>query len=244
MITKGEISFVKSLNLKKCRNQAGQFIAEGLTLVEELLSSNLRIEKLYATAPWMERHPDVKAKLVSDTELERLSLLKSPNEVLGIVNKPVARTPLKMEPGLVLALDDIRDPGNMGAIIRTADWFGVSKILVSSTSVDVYNPKVVQATMGSIGRVEVVYGDLMELLGHCKITHKIYCASMSGSSLFKSKFDQDAVIVLGNEAHGVSKRLDSIIDHFITIPSLGKAESLNVAIACAIFCADYIKVSK
>jgi len=239
MITKGEISFVKSLNLKKNRIATGKFLAEGVTLVDELLSSKLEIEKIYATSVWTEKHQEAGVELVSEKELSRLSLLKTPNEVLCIVKKPIQGDPLKKISGLVLALDDIRDPGNMGAIIRTADWFGVSKIFASSKSVDVFNPKVVQATMGSIGRVEIIYGNLIELIGNCTSTHKVYCANMNGDSLFSNKLNENAIIIMGNEAHGVSGKLESIIDQYITIPSFGEAESLNASIACAIFCADY-----
>ena len=202
-------------------------------LVQEFLNSDWQIEQIYATKDWEGDSLEITTK-----ELERISSLKTPNRVLAIVKIPcVTSVPYE---NLILALDAIKDPGNLGTIIRLADWFGIKHILCSEDCVDLYNPKVVQATMGSIIRVQVQYVDLKFTLDRMT-DYQIYAAVMDGKSIFSFKKSQKAIVLMGSESHGLSKELLEIAHQKITIPRSEKsqAESLNVATACGIILASF-----
>ncbi len=241
MITANQKKFVKSLIQKKFRNHHQCFIVEGVKLVEELLASDYEVHSIYATEEWAEKHLSVNAIIVSKKDLASISSLKTPNEVLAVVKQ---KTPVETDAiDLILAIDFIQDPGNLGTIIRTADWFGINHILCSTDSVDVYNPKVIQASMGSIFRVDVKYKYLAEFF-ESNPAKKVYGALLEGEPITsETKFsDVDSVLLLGNESKGISDQLKPFITHPVSIPRKGGAESLNVAAAAAILCAKFNRI--
>lgn len=240
MITANQKKFVKSLAQKKFRNQHRCFVVEGVKLVDELLASDFTIHSLYATSTWINEHPGVEAVQVSSKDMTIMSALKTANDVLAVVQFKATSNTISTK-GLTLALDFIQDPGNMGTIIRTADWFGITNIYCSTDCVDLYNPKVIQSTMGSIFRTHVVYGDLEEFLSEHQDA-AIYGALLNGDNVYNQKLVKDqAILVMGNESKGISDKLLPYINHPISIPGTGKAESLNVASATAILCAEFAK---
>ena len=211
-------------------------MAEGPKVVRELLNSGIRLHSLYTTADvtaWPEDTVEV-----SEAELRKLSALKNPGTTLGVFYSPQSGD-LPTD-GLVLALDTIRDPGNLGTIVRLADWFGISHIVCSQDTVDCFNPKVVQATMGSIARVSLHYLDLEEFLTTTDLP--IYGGFMNANSVYQKQLPEHAILVLGNEGQGISKAIENRIDHQIAIPrfgELGQTESLNVAMAAAILINEF-----
>ena len=234
MLTNNKIKQIRSLSLKKNRKAEGLFIAEGEKIVNELVNSGFEIESIYATSEWEGRG----ATIISEKELSRISFLKTPNKVLAVVNIP--SNSLKVSGETVLALDGISDPGNLGTIIRLADWFGVEHILCSENSVDYLNPKVVQSTMGSISRVKVHYVDLhSELKKHTDYT--LYATVMDGSDFKDVEPSTKRILIFGNESNGVSDEVISLESKKVSIPRAkhSKAESLNIAVACGIFLSDY-----
>jgi len=255
MISKNQIQFIKSLAISKFRKAHGMFIVEGPKMMIELANSSFKIEAIYALPTWIINNQikfstDVEFFEVSEKELDRISGLKTPNAVLALVhmaeNIPPAAKTLN---NLVLMLDDIRDPGNMGTIIRTADWFGIKQIICSNTCVDIYNPKVVQATMGSLFRVWIFYTNLKEYLELMPKKLLIYGTLLEGENIYETKLSKPGVILIGNESHGISEDLIPFITNKITIPnysfkSFETAESLNASIATAIVCAEFRRQSK
>ncbi|MCB0401846.1 MAG: RNA methyltransferase [Flavobacteriales bacterium] len=240
MITANQKKFVKSLAQKKFRIQHQCFVVEGVKLVDELLVSDFSIRSIYATSSWINDHPGVEAVPVTSKDLSIMSAFKSAHEVLAVVEFKSPKKPVTLQ-GVALALDFIQDPGNLGTIIRTADWFGMNTIYCSSDCVDLYNPKVIQATMGSIFRVQVLYGNLEELLPQHKGA-AIYGALLNGENVYTQTLEKDhAILVMGNESKGISPKLMPFITHPVSIPGKGKAESLNVASATAILCAEFAK---
>lgn len=255
MISKNQIQFIKSLTISKFRKIHKMFIAEGPKLINELANSSFKIEAIYALPSWINSNrvkfsnsPNFSE--VSEKELDRISGLKTPNQVLALVhmveNIPPESKALK---DLVLMLDDISDPGNMGTIIRTADWFGIKQILCSNTCVDMYNPKVVQATMGSLFRVRIYFTNLKEYLEQIPKKQLIYGTLLKGENIYETKLSKQGMIIIGNESHGISEDLIPFITNKITIPnysikSFETAESLNASIATAIVCAEFRKQSK
>lgn len=229
MITKNQIKLINSLNLKKNRKKYGLFVVEGEKLVDELLQSDWPIESIFATKDWSGQ-ADV---LLSENELKRISFLKTPNKVLALV-KIKTKTNFKLA-NTVLALDDIKDPGNLGTIIRIADWFGVQDILCSEETVDYLNPKVIQSTMGSFCRVNLSYVDLSKTL-QTLTDFDIFTTVMDGEPVECLKQSSNKIIVLGNESKGISENLLQLNSKKISIKkaSVSKAESLNVAVACGI----------
>ena len=229
MITKNEIKRIKSLQNKKDRKELQLFVAEGEKTVRDLLKSGWIAESIYVT----ESFGNAKEKLISSKEMERISSLKSSSSVLGVFRIPIQRS--FSHEGRILALDGVTDPGNLGTIIRLCDWFGIATLICSSDTVDCYNPKVVQATMGSLSQVNCVYKDLVSFL---KNTDKpIYGTLLAGSSVYDESLDSEGILLLGSESHGLSEEVKAYIKHAITIPRFGSeegAESLNVAIAAAI----------
>lgn len=242
MISRSQISFVKSLHQKKFRREYGLFIAEGLKLVTEFLNSEYIIETIFFTAnaspKLLNLSHNIKLHEVSSDDLLKISALNTPQQVIAIIKIP-KHTELEIniaKSGFSLALDGIQDPGNLGTIIRTADWFGMKNIICSLDTVEAYNPKVVQATMGSLSRMTVHYTDLRLFLEQTSLP--VFGAVLNGQSIYKTTFGTEAIIVLGNEGSGISLDVQKKIKHFITIPSFGSAESLNVASSAAIICSE------
>ncbi len=230
-MTNSEIKLIKSLSLKKNRLKHQLFVVEGKKNVQELLSSDYEVQKLYATNNWIDINKGLKVQRVSNIELNRVSNQSSPNEVLALVKiKKHLKPP---NSAITLILDDINDPGNMGTIIRICDWFGVYSVVSSNNTVDIYNPKVVQSTMGSIFRVAVTYTDLTEYMRHVKVP--IYGAFMNGNDVNNVSFAERLCLVMGNESKGINKDLLKYIDNSVCVKNVGgNAESLNVATATSI----------
>ena len=234
MLTKKEIKDIQSLCHKKQREEEGLFVAEGPKLAAEIINSDIEIKMVYATSKWRQNNPGNQLPFteINDTELERISNLQTPNEVLVVAKQtPIAGEP-EFQHKLTIVLDGIQDPGNMGTIIRTADWFGLSQIVCSHDCADLYNPKVVQATMGSIARVRCWYKNLAEWDMPPNIP--VYGALLHGQNVFLINKTTEGILVIGNESKGIREPLLSQITHPITIPKYGNAESLNVAVAAGI----------
>ena len=238
MITKNEIKLIGSLHQKKGRNQHQLFIAEGQKLIAELLDAEYELYQVFETESLFEKVSDANKKNISIEDLKKISCLSTPNNCLAVFK--IANAKLEQEGGLKVVLDDIRDPGNLGTIIRLCDWFGVTDLICSVETVDVYNPKVVQATMGSLARVNVIYADLENYL-HSK-TIPIYGTFMDGKTVYQEDLAQEAFLILGNEANGISKNIEKLVTNKISIPRFGssqKTESLNVATAAGIFLSEF-----
>jgi RNA methyltransferase, TrmH family len=236
MLSKTERKYIQSLSQKKFREQHQVFLVEGPKIVEELLLADQAILKVYATKDWVDRNQilvlrhQALIEEISTIELSRISQLNTPNEVLATVRM----MPQKQEPNLhalIIALDDLQDPGNLGTIIRLADWFGIQQIVCSNNTVDQYNPKVVQSSMGSFVRTQIWYKDLPEWLSQ---QNEIYGAVLDGESLYAQTKITQGTILIGNESKGINESLKKLINHPITIPRKGGAESLNAAMATAI----------
>ena len=242
MISKSQISFIKSLHQKKIRKEQGLFIVEGLKSIQEFINSEYLVDSVYCTEYLMPKLDNLSRKIkpviISESELSRISTLSTPQAILAVVQMP-KHTEVnikKLDRSFLLALDGVQDPGNLGTIIRTADWFGLNTILCSMDTAEVYNPKVVQASMGSLSRVNMIYTDLGVLFSQTNIP--VYGALLDGKSIYETDFGQAGIILLGNEGNGISKDLLDKINYPITIPRFGKAESLNVAISASIFCSE------
>jgi len=237
MLSKSQIKLITSLKQKKYRQQHKLFVAEGKKIILELLQSNLQLHKLYTTTFGFGVLDDLVTQ-VTDNELKKISFLKTPNTALAVFKIPNA-TPIDFNK-LVVALDDVRDPGNLGTIIRLCDWFGVRDLVCSLATVDCYNPKVVQATMGSITRVNVNYVNLKEVLG--AQNDDIYGAFMDGENVYETKLSSSGILVLGNEANGIGNSIEKLVTKRISIPRFGElqaTESLNVANAAAILLSEF-----
>lgn len=238
MITANQKKIVKSLTQKKFRSQYQAFVVEGVKLVEEALKSDYLVKVVYALPEWTAHHPEVDVITVSEKELSAMSSLKTPNEVLAVVEMPAEEKIAINAISISIALDKIQDPGNLGTIIRTADWFGINQVICSADSVDVYNSKVIQATMGSLFRVKVVYTDLEDYLKN-NLQLNVYGAFIEGDNVYQTRIKQEKTILLmGNESNGISSNLLPYIDEKISIPGYGTAESLNVAVATGIICSE------
>ena len=236
MITKNQIKFIKSLSLKKNRQKEQLFIAEGEKIVAELLNSNFEFHEIFATNEWILKNTDVRAIKVNNSELDRISNLKSANNVLAIVK--IKQDNLSVTDGLTLVLDDINDPGNLGTIIRMCDWFGVKQLVCSKSTVDCFNPKVVQSAMGSLFRVPIIYTDLEEYV--TKVDTPIYGAFMDGENVRNVKVPESVHLIMGNEANGISEEIDNLITDKVAIKNIGNsAESLNVAVATSILLHEF-----
>lgn len=236
MLSKNEIKYIQSLGHKKNRDEEGVFIAEGTKIVQELIAGYAhQVVRLYATETFLAKN-NTNALLqsvtaVSETELERISQLQTPHEALAIIRQ-FDEADLTKQQQWILALDAIRDPGNMGTIIRLADWFGIENIILSPDCADIYNPKVVQASMGSIMRVGFKEQPLQEFLSSSKIP--VIAATLDGKELSSFKFPKSGVLIIGNEANGVGDQLLTMVTHKVSIPKFGHAESLNAAVATGI----------
>lgn len=248
MATAAQLKFVKSLRQKKYSLEYGVFVAETPKVVEDILIAGMTCETVFATKEWLMQQEhlltQVKTEEVKPSELERMSGLVTPNQVLAVVKRPNRKYFDKsVFDGLSLLLDDIRDPGNMGTIIRVADWFGIKRIFCSLNSVDVFHPKVVQGTMGSIARVDLYEQDLEDLLSRKPADFPVYTTVLSGENIYETSLAQNAFILIGSEAHGISEKLLALADKRLTIPHFSinenRAESLNAAVATAIVCSEF-----
>jgi TrmH family RNA methyltransferase len=253
VISKQQIKYIRSLHQKKYRTEFNCYIAEGTKIVNEAIDSQPNQIELLIYTPATKKKLNLKALdkkttliQVNDNEFSKISGQKTPQEVLVVLRKKGFVNELGAINGkIVLALDRIQDPGNLGTIIRLADWFGINDILCSDECADRYNPKVIQASMGAFLRVKMHYGRLVEMLSELKRQkdYSIYGASLKGDNLFTANLSEKALIVLGNEASGISELISSHTDQKIMIPNFGthkeKSESLNVAVAAAIICAEF-----
>jgi len=242
MLSKSQISFIKSLHQKKYRKENGIFIIEGIKSIVEFLKSDYQLHSIYYTPKILATLPKVSANInlfeVTETELQKISTLQTPQSILALVHIPVLKeiNVTLLQNQFTLVLDDVQDPGNFGTIIRTADWFGIKNIICSENTVEAYNPKTVQSTMGSLCRVNISYTNLIAFLSEAKMP--IYGALLNGENIYQNKWGSEGLILLGNEGHGISKQLLEKITVPITIPRFGEAESLNVAVSAAIFCSE------
>tara|TARA_B110000459_G_C16512757_1_gene448693 strand:+ start:7 stop:738 length:732 start_codon:yes stop_codon:yes gene_type:complete len=236
MLTKNQIKLIHSLSQKKFRVQHQMFVVEGIKVVQEFLNSNYKLVEVFSTDISYSKFSSNFTE-VSSKELSKISSFSSPNKVLATFKIPPS-SPVNWS-GLVLALDAINDPGNLGTIIRLCDWFGISDLVCSETTVDCYNSKVVQSSMGSHTRVNITYANLETVLPQSKVCYGTF---MDGVSIYDQKLANKGVIVLGNEANGVSKEIEALMDSRISIPRFGglkQTESLNVANAAAIILSEF-----
>lgn len=249
MISKAKIKYINSLQLKKNRMSERRFVAEGPKVVGDLMALSAPV-LVVATSEWMascsQGLPETTERYeVTDEELKKVSFLQHPQQVLAVfpMYAEGTSTSLPPEDELCLALDGVQDPGNLGTIIRIADWFGITRILCSRDTADVYNPKVVQATMGSIARVQVVYTDLQALLEQARGHLPVYGTLLDGEDLYQKQLTPGGIIVMGNEGNGISEAIRPLVSERLLIPSFPPsrptAESLNVAIATAVVCAEF-----
>ncbi|MCX2479998.1 RNA methyltransferase [Pedobacter sp. MC2016-15] len=242
MLSKSQIGFIKSLHQKKYRKEHGIFIIEGIKSIVEFIPSDYEIHSVYFLPQYQPLLPKLPANIklfeVTSAELEKISTLQAPQGILALVNIPqtTAIDLNTLRNKFSLVLDGVQDPGNLGTIIRTADWFGIEHVICSSNTVEVYNPKTVQATMGSLCRVKVSYQNLPDLIKEAGIP--VFGAMLNGSSLYETQWGDEGLVILGNEGQGVSPEIVDLISRPVTIPRVGHAESLNVAVSAAIFCAD------
>ena len=238
MVSKNQIRLITSLQQKKYRFANELFLAEGIKVVQELLESNFTLVHLYSTLNDFEEVSTEKKTIIPESDLKKISALATPNTCLAVFKIPAPNKII--ESGLILALDSIRDPGNLGTILRLCDWFGIRQLICSDDSVDIYNPKVVQATMGSIARVNVNYIDLETFISESKL--QVFGTFMDGNNIYKMELPQEGIIVMGNEANGISAEIEKSIKNRLAIPRFGtlqKTESLNVATATAIVLSEF-----
>ena len=238
MLSKNQIKLINSLKKKKFRLQHNLFLAEGIKVVEELIQSKFELKKLFCINDYINKFSVEQIQVVTENELKKISEFSSPNQVVGLFKIP---NPEKVKrKGFSLVLDDINDPGNLGTIIRLCDWFGIDQLICSTNTVDCYNPKVIQASMGSLSRISIVYTSIKPFLK--TDTRPIYGALLQGDNVYQTKFDKNAILILGNEANGISNEVQKLITNQITIPQFGKnkeTESLNVATATAILLSEF-----
>lgn len=240
MLSKSQISFIKSLHQKKHRKENAIFIIEGIKTISEFIQSDYQIHSLYYLPSHLSLLPKLPANIklfeLNNAELEKISTLQTPQGILALVNIPdkqeIELNSLKNKFSLVL--DDVQDPGNFGTIIRTADWFGITQIICSVQTVEAYNPKTVQSTMGSLARVKIYYTNINSLIDQAKLP--VFGALLNGQSIYQTNWGNEGLILLGNEGHGISESLINKITMAVTIPKFGDGESLNVAVSAAIFC--------
>ena len=244
MISKNLIKLIKSLEQKKFRLREKLFVAEGPKVVSDIMVSK-RPQRLIATRQWYEKHQIEEDVLVGEEELRKVSFLQHPQEVIALFPLPEISSfdYNSLRNDLVLALDDVQDPGNLGTIIRLADWFGIEQIICSLGTADAFSPKVVQATMGSIARVNLHYTDLPSFLENLGDGFPIYGTFLNGTNVYEQELSKSGVIIMGNEGKGISKEVERYVNKRLFIPSYPAerptAESLNVAIATAITCAEF-----
>ncbi len=236
MVTKSELKYIQSLSDKKVRLETGCFIAEGVKLVGEMIAAGYPLKAVYALDSWESPDASIEVNRIEAFELEKMSLLQTPNQVLAVAMMPQKEQSLDLTGQLTLVLDGIQDPGNMGTIIRTADWFGIRQIVASEDTADVYNPKVIGATMGSFMRVSVTYKNLADWMPTVKLP--VYGALLEGENIFTTKAVKQGLLVIGSEGKGIRENMMDFITHPVTIPKTGGAESLNAGVAAGIIIAQ------
>lgn len=236
MVTKKQMKIIKNLMQKKYRNEYGLFTAEGIKIVKELLDSGFQPHFLFATSEDLAEQLDSIVELISANELAKMSNMHTSNGVLGVFEIPDNK--LSANPNWILVLDSVRDPGNLGTIIRLCDWFGVKQLVCSLDTVDCYNPKVLQATMGSIARVAIFYTEIETYLDKTELP--IFGAYMEGSNTYETYLPEKGILIMGNEAHGISSKVGAKVKQRLSIPQFGEptAESLNVATATSILLSE------
>jgi TrmH family RNA methyltransferase len=245
MLSKNKIKFIKSLEKKKHRTESGCFLAEGNKLVADMLPF-FDCELLITKTPWLATQGDIKAKellVVEDEEIGKASLLKNPQDVIAVFRQPDYRLEKEdLANGLTLVLDGVQDPGNFGAIIRLADWFGIKRVICSPDTVDVYNPKTVQASMGALTHVKIYYLSPAELLNDLPDV-PVYGTFLDGKNIYTENLSPAGLIIMGNEGNGISPSLESRITNRLYIPNYppdaDSVDSLNVAVATAVVCAEF-----
>ena len=245
MISKNKIKYIRSLELKKNRNKEGKFVAEGFKVVDDLLALQ-PADLIVATQEWLHgKHFADQTEVieVTEEELKKVSFLQHPQQVLAVFRQAPSGDYSINTSELSLALDGVQDPGNLGTIIRIADWFGITHIYCSQDTADVYNPKVVQATMGSIARVKVEYGNLLALVESLPADVPVYGTLLDGDNIYQQQLENRGLIVMGNEGKGISPALAKKVNRRLLIPNFPEgratADSLNVAIATAITCSEF-----
>jgi len=236
MVTKSELKYIQSLSDKKVRLETGCFIAEGVKLVGEMIAAGYPLKAVYALDSWESPDTSIEVTRIEAFELEKMSMLQTPNQVLAVAMMPQQIKALDLTGQLTLVLDGIQDPGNMGTIIRTADWFGIRQIVASEDTADVYNPKVIGATMGSFMRVSVTYKHLADWMPTVKLP--VYGALLAGENIFTTKAPNGGLLVIGSEGKGIRENILDQITHPVTIFRIGEEESLSVGIAAGIIVAQ------
>ena len=245
MISKNQIKYIRQLEQKKFRKRENCFVAEGPKVVGDLMRQ-YQPKAIFATEEWIKRvesYDDSKLTTVSPDELRRISFLQNPQQVLALFPIPEHTSYLSpLTSHLYLALDSVQDPGNLGTIIRIADWFGIDTIYCSEDTADAYNPKVVQATMGSLAHVHIIYTNLLQLFDALPKDYPIYGTLLDGDDIYQQPLTEHGIIVMGNEGNGISEAVRQCVNHRLLIPNFHQgdsAESLNVAIATAITCSEF-----
>ena len=246
MLSRNKTKLIHSLKLKKFRERYGLFVAEGQKLVSDLVSAGAIINTIIGQEDWISTHK-IQAKeiiYVTEKELKSVSQLKTISPVLALVEIPKISADPDFKNELVIGLDDIQDPGNLGTIIRTAHWFGIKNIVCSTGTVDCFNSKVIQSTMGSIASVNVIYTDLKNfILNNKSELWGVYGTFLDGQNIYQTEFPERGIIILGNEGSGIRPELESIIDYKLTIPNFTtkgtKPESLNVSVAASVICSEF-----
>ena len=241
MISKNQVKYIHQLEQKKYRKREGLFVAEGTKVVGDLLKYH-QPKALFATDEW--KAPDgISYTIVTEEELRRISFLQHPQQVLGLFPIPPQTTAPNFGGALVLALDGVQDPGNLGTIIRIADWFGIETIICSEDTADAWNPKVIQATMGSIARVNIIYTNLLDFLDTLPPDFPIYGTLLDGENIYSQPLSEEGLIIMGNEGNGISREIAAKVNRRLFIPNwpagAATSESLNVAVATAIVCSEF-----
>jgi RNA methyltransferase, TrmH family len=249
MLTNQKIKWIKSLEQKKFRKETGCFVVEGEKMVNELLKSRYKTIEIYATSSLssemrLKAPKDILIEEITEVQLERISQLKSPNKVLAVAELPSKAIQPDITKGLSIMLDNLQDPGNLGTIIRTAAWFGIGTIYCSPDTVDVFNPKVVQSTMGALFNMNMIYHPLDEIIQLAKQSNTpVYGTHLNGENIYKAKFQGNAIIIMGNESQGLSEKISRQVDQNLFIPTfpagVNAVESLNVSVAMGIVCAEF-----
>lgn len=240
MVGKNQIKVITSLQQKKFRKQHGLFFVEGKKIISELLQSSFQLEKIYVLPKSENQFPHSFCETIDEASLKKISALSTPSDCLAIFKIPEPKN--FVSKGLTVVLDSINDPGNLGTIIRLCDWFGIQNIICSHDTVDIYNPKSLQATMGSIARVNIIYTDISDFLS--KQTETIFGTFMDGKSVYETKLPANGFLILGNEANGISSTVAKLVQERLSIPRFGEnqiTESLNVAMASAMFLSEYAR---
>ena len=242
-ISKSQVKYIQSLSHKKFRDEEGVFVAEGPKIVQELLHiPRLHCRQLYGVASWLKENSLKAASVaeVEESELARISALATPNQVVALFEKPVF-PPVDFNTGITLVLDGIQDPGNLGTLVRIADWFGMAAVLCTGDSADVFNAKAIQSTMGSVGRMPVLYGDPVPLVSGCSGL-PVFATVLGGKDLYAMERVSRGFIVIGNESRGIRQGLLALATKLVTIPGAGRAESLNAAVAAGIVASHLVRV--